>query len=273
MTAFRILDPFQTYFDLDGNLAAGGVLHFYEAGTTTDADVYGDEALSVNNGATIAIGTDGRPVDDIWGDGSLSYRCRVYASDGTLIRDRDNISLPGGTGNALPAMVSGEFLTSDGSNWLMAAIRQMLDPTGQANKIISSDGANALWIAKPTDGTPGTAGTNAAVTVTATSVKWSGGTGDLAYIQSGSGSAAASGGHTAGASVTFPVAFKGTPKVFVMPTSSTFASAGYLAAVAVTGQTTTGFNVSFDTNSSDGSNGNIVSALPFDWIAYGTIAA
>ena len=58
-----------------------------------------------------------------------------------------------------------------------------------------------------------------------------------------------------------------------MPTSSTFASAGYLAAVAVTGQTTTGFNVSFDTNSSDGSNGNIVSALPFDWIAYGTIAA
>lgn len=272
MTAFRILDPFQVYTDLNGALAAGGNLHFYTAGTTTDADVYGDEALTVNNGATIAIGTDGRAVDDIWGDGTLSYRCRVYAADGTLIRDRDNIGLPGGTGNALPAMVSGDFLTSDGSNWLTAAIRQMLDPTGQANKVIGSDGTNALWVAKPADGASGTNGTNAAVTVTSTSVKWSNGTGDKFFIQCGTGSAPASGGHTATVDITFGTPFKAIAAVAVSVTSGSFATAGYLAAQSVINKSTTGFTASFDTNSSDGSNGNIVSAIPFDWIAFGTVA-
>ena len=270
MTAFRILDPFQTYFDLDGNLAAGGNLHFYEAGTTTDADVYGDEALSVNNGATIAIGTDGRAVDDIWGDGTLSYRCRVYASDGTLIRDRDNIGLPGGTGNALPAMVSGEFLTTDGSNWLMAAIRQMLDPTGQANKVVGSDGTNSLWVAKPADGAAGTNGTNANVTVTPASVKWNNGSGDLFFIEMGSDTAPASGIPSTSKAITFATPFKTKPRVFPITTGNSYATDGKLGIPALTALTTTGFTVSFDTNTT---TDNIFADVPFDWIAFGTIAS
>lgn len=272
-TGFRILDPFQVYTDLTGKLAAGGNLHFYEAGTTTDADVFGDSALTVNNGATIAIGTDGRAEDDIWGDGTTSYRCRVYAADGTLIRDRDNISLPGSGSATLPAMVAGEFLTTDGSNWLMAAIRQALDPAGATNKVMASDGTNLVWIDKPKDGAAGTPGANAAVTATASSLKAGSGTGDLFFIETGSGSAPASGGHVASTTVTFATPFKTVPKVFPVVTSTSFATAGYHVALSAINASTTGFTVSFDTNSSDGSNGNIVSAVPFDYVALGTIAA
>jgi hypothetical protein len=273
MSAFRPFDPFLVFFDLAGNLAAGGTLHFYEAGTTTDADVYGDNDLSTNNGATIDIGTDGRAVDDIWCDGSVSYRCRVYASDDTLIADRDDISMPGASSSTIPTLVSGDFLTNDGSTMSWAAIRQALDPSGASNKLIGSDGTNLVWVDKPADGTSGDAGTNADVTVTSSSVKWSDGSGDQFFIQTGTGSAAASGGHTASATVTFGTAFKALAAVFVIPTSKTFASAGYQVANSITSKSTSGFDVYFDTNSSDGSNGNIISAIPFDYVAFGTIAA
>src|SRR5690348_9531177 len=97
MAAFRILDQSPVYFLLDGvTPAAGGRIEFYEAGTTTAKDVYGDQDLTVNNGSSITLGSDGRAVDDIWGDGS--YRVRVYASDDTLISDDDNVEIPGGAG-------------------------------------------------------------------------------------------------------------------------------------------------------------------------------
>lgn len=273
MSGFRILDPFQVYTDLTGKLAAGGTLHFYEAGTTTDADVFGDSGLQTNNGPTIAIGTDGRAEDDIWGDSSVSYRCRVYAADGTLIRDRDNISSPAAAAGALPAMVAGDFLSTDGSVWLMAAVRQMLDPTGQVNKLIGSDGTNAVWVDKPSNGTAGANGTNAAVTVTPSSVKWSNGTGDLFMIQGGSSSAPASGSKGTSVSVTFPTAFKTILIAFPVITSNSFAVSGYQATISSLNKSTTGFTASFDTNSSDGSNGNIVNPVPFDWIALGTVAS
>lgn len=275
MTAFRILDPFQVYTDLDGALASGGNLHFYEAGTTTDADVFGDDELSVNNGPIIAIGTDGRAADDIWGDGTLSYRCRVYAADGTLIRDRDNIGIPGGLGAALPAMVNGQFLTTDGSNWLMAAIRQMLDPTGQNNKIIGSDGTNAIWIAKPADGA---AGTNAGVTVSTTSFKWNGGSGDFALIQMGSATATAGGGKTASKAVTFGTAFKATPKVVITANNGPCSDSTIYARAIAASVSTTGFTADFSvktggTSADSQSTSNMVNDIDFDWVAFGTVAS
>src|SRR5690348_16916307 len=165
MSAFRPFDPFQVYTDLTGALASGGNLHFYTAGTTTDADVFGDNALSVNNGATITIGSDGRAVDDIWCDGSKSYRCRVYASDGTLIADRDNLSMPGSSSTSIPTLVANQFLTNANGVLLWAAIRQMLDPAGAANKVLGSDGTNAIWVDKPANGSNGAPGTNANITL------------------------------------------------------------------------------------------------------------
>lgn len=274
MTAFLMYDPRPVYLTLTGEVAAGGSLQFFAAGTTTPQDVYGDSGLTVNNGSTLTLGSDGRTSVEVWGDASLSYRVRLYDSNGALVFDQDDVAgASGGGSTTIPTLGTGQFLTNDGSQLLWADILQLPDPTGQAGKVLSTDGTNFTWVAKPADGTAGTAGTNAAVTVTPSSVKWSNGTGDLAYIQTGSGSAPASGAHTTSTSITFPVAFKTAPKVFIEVSSSTFASSGYLVAHSVTGVTTTGFNVAFDTNSSDGSNGNIVSAAPFDWIAFGTIAA
>jgi len=273
MSAFLMQDPRPVYLTATGEVAAGGSLQFFMAGTTTPQDVYGDPNLSINNGSTLTLGSDGRTSVEVWGDASLSYRVQLYDANGALQFDQDNVSGTGGAaGGAVPALQTGKFLTNDGAQMLWADILQLPDPTGQADKVLSTDGTNFTWITKPADGAPGAAGTNATVTVTPTSVKWSGGTGDKFFIQSGTGSAPASGGHTSTVDVTFPVAFKSIAAVMLMPTSGSFASAGYLVATAVTSKTTLKFTASFDTNSSDGSNGNIIAAIPFDWVAFGTIA-
>lgn len=278
MTSSVFTDPSPQYRTATGDVCAGGTLKFFASGTLNAQDVYSDSALTTNIGSEVSLGSDGRAdggsgTITVYLDDSLQYRAQLFDANGALQWDVDPVNPQSASGTTIPTLVSGDFLTNDGSQLLWDVIKQLPDPTGQSGKVVSTDGTTFTWIAKPADGGSGTNGTNASVTVTSTSVKWSNGTGDMAYIQSGSDSAPASGGHTSSKSITFPVAFKGTPKVFVNATSSTFASAGYLAALSVTGQTTTGFNVSFDTNSSDGSNGNIVSALPFDWIAFGTIAA
>lgn len=268
-TSFRPFDPFQVYTDLTGALASGGTLHFYAAGTTTDADVFGDNALTVNNGPTVAIGSDGRAVDDIWCDGTKSYRCRVYASDATLIADRDNIAMQV-SGTTLPTPVDGEFLVGASGLWVTAAIRQALDPTGQANKLEGSDGTNQVWVDKPSDGSDGTS-TQADVTVTSTSVKWSNGTGDLFFIQTGTGTAAATGTINTGATISFPVAFKAIAAVIISPTNDATGS-GYLPTWSVNTKTTTGASVEFGTN---GANPGVHFATTqnFDWIAFGTVAS
>lgn len=269
-TAFRPLDPFMAYTDLNGNLAAGGNLTFYAAGTTTAQDVFGDEALTVNNGNVIAIGTDGRAVDDIWCNGTLAYRCRVYAADGTLIIDRDNLALPGSGSLTIPALASGDFLTNNGTSLLWAAIRQALDPAGATNKVMGSDGANLVWVPAPTNGTPGTPGTNANITLGANSIKMNNGTGNFWLVQWGSATAPASGIPSTSQSITFPTAFMAAPNfVKVTVTGNSFANNGKLAVDAVTVKSATGFTVGFDTNTT---TDNIFGSVPFDWIAFGTVA-
>jgi len=245
------------------------------AGTATPQDVFGDSDLTVNNGSTLTLGTDGRTAVEVWGDPTLNYRIQLYDANGALVFDQDNVNGAGGAGSSgtIPALATGKFLTNDGSQLLWADVRQLPDPTGQADKVLSTDGTNFTWIAKPADGAAGAAGTNAAVTVAASSLKVGSGTGDLFFIQGGSSSAPASGGHTASKAVTFPTPFKTILAVLPVITSTSFASAGYDATVSAINKSTSGFTFACNTNSSDGSNGNIVSDVPFDWIAFGTIAA
>lgn len=264
MTAFRPLDPFQVYTDLNGNLAAGGNLHFYAAGTTTDVDVYGDEGLTVNNGPSIAIGTDGRAVDDIWADGTKTYRCRIYGADGTLIRDRDNIGVPGSGGLVIPSLVANEFLTNDGAVLLWNAIRQLPDPTGQSGKLLSNDGSNFTFVAAPTQPT-------SPITVTPDSFHAGSGVSGQPYtlIQCGSGSAPANGTWSTNASITFGTAYATTPFVFIIPTTNT-ASAGGIPTPVTLSKSLTGFSAFFN-NAETGSGGIINNPVTFDWIAIGTV--
>lgn len=272
MSAFLIGDPRPVYFNQTGEAAAGGRLVFSMAGTATPQDVYGDEDLTVNNGSTLTLGTDGRTSVDVWGDGTTPYRVQLYDANGALQFDVDNVGLPGGGGAAgsIPSLATGQFLTNDGSQLLWADIRQLPDPTGQSGKVLSTDGTNFTWITKPADGAAGTPGTNAAVTVTPTSVKWSNGAGDMFFIQGGSDSAPASGIASTNKDITFPTAFKSILAVSVNPTSNSVAGNGKFPIPMARNKTTSGFTATFDTN--DTVDGAIIGAVPFDWIAFGTVA-
>lgn len=260
MTAFRPLDPFQVYTDLNGNIAAGGNLHFYQAGTTTDADVYGDEALTVNNGPTIAIGSDGRAVDDIWSDGTKSYRCRVYGADGTLIRDRDNIGVPGSGGLVIPSLVANQFLTNDGAVLLWSLIRQLPDPTGQANKLVSTDGTDFTWVAQPSAPVV-TPGSNGNIVVGGVRIQW------------GNGTLPASGTQTANVGVTFATEFSGLPYAISLTQTAgpgAFSSGGGMLMLGATTQSASGFTCSADGNTGfDVGTPTITRTTAFQWVAFG----
>jgi hypothetical protein len=265
MTAFRILDQDPVYLDTQGNLLIGGTLQFYVTGSDTPADVYGDPGLTVNNGSSVTIGSDGRATVDIWGN--QAYRVRLYAADGTLVWERDPVEIAGGASQSIPTPVANQFLTSpDGTNLAWAAVLQVPDPTGESGKILGTDGTNILWQAAPTTPKP-------AIVVTDNSFKAGDGTsGDPIYfVQMGSTSAPASGSHTTSVSVTFPTAYASTPFVIVIPTTTSAATDSYFVIPSVTGKSPSNFTANFNTNSSDGSNGNIVNTVAFDWIAMGIV--
>lgn len=271
MTAFLMYDPRPVYLTQTGEVAAGGSLQFFAAGTTTPQDVYGDSGLTVNNGSTLTLGSDGRTSVEVWGDASLSYRVRLYDSNGALVFDQDDVAgASGGGSTTIPTLGTGQFLTNDGSQLLWADIRQLPDPTGQAGKVLSTDGTNFTWVAKPADGAAGANGTNASVTVTTTSTKWSSGAAPFAFYQMGSGSAPASGTKNTQQSVTFTTAFASTPTVIVIPTAA--AQGGVMPIPMLFSVSATGFTVYFGTND-DNAAATFITACTFNWIAFGTVAS
>lgn len=273
MSSFRILDPFQVYTNDDGTLAIGGSLTFYEAGTTTPEDVYADKDLTVNNGSSVAIGTNGKATKDIWGDATKSYRVRVYSVNNTLLDDVDYIGAVGAGGLVIPSLQTGEFLTNNGTSLLWSAIRQMLDPSGAAGKYLVSNGTAWTFENKPTDGD---AGTNAAVTVSTgfASIGDGSTTQDLLAIQWGSETAPASGTPGTSKAVSFGTAFKAINYVGINVTGTGYNSVGFYATPQALNKTTTGFTGSFNVAAHQGgsnSDANITGNIPFDWFALGTI--
>lgn len=261
MAAFRILSQSPVYFLLDGKTpAAGGRIEFYEAGTTTPKDVYGDQALTVNNGSSIELGSDGRASDDIWGDGS--YRVRVYAADDTLISDDDNVEIPGGAGTAVPALEAGKVLSNDGAVLQWLELQDIPDPTGQGGKILGSDGSSYVWQDPPeTPTVPLTVGT-ASLQAGNTNSK-------AFYIQSGTATAPASGTYTTSKAITFSKTFASVLHVSVTPQA--VEPGGPIVAYLTTPATTGGFTAVFDVAEGANANSSIASDVPFSWIAFGLV--
>lgn len=261
MPTFRILDPFPVYLDLAGNLAAGGSLKFYDSGTTTPRDVYSDPDKTVNNGSSILIGTDGRPVHDIWGDGS--YRVRLYDADGMLIDEADDVEIQGGGGSAIPALESGKFLTNDGALLAWDDIRQVPDPTGSSGKVLGNDGENLIWQAPPPPVVPD-------ITITSSSLQV-GATGSSKFlIQTGTDTAPASGTTSTTKTITFPTAYSTPLHVSVTPTSNS-QPGGPVVTYLSSAASTTGFTVAFDVAEGSSSDQNIINPVPFSWVAFGLV--
>lgn len=257
MPGFRILDQFPAYLDRLGLPASGGRLDFFETGTDTPKDVYGNPDLTVNNGSTVLIGTDGRTVKDIWGDGV--YRVRLYAADDTLIAEADTVQIPGGSGTVIPPLDANKFLTNDGATLLWQLIRQLPDPSGNAQKILSNDGANPVWIDRPSVPTP---------EVTPNVFAFGG-----FLIQWGTATAPSSGTRRTTVPVAFPRPFKSAPIVPPPNQPTSINPAGLIGTSQASSVGPNGFTASFDANiDNTGSSFNITSPFPFNWIAFGLAA-
>ncbi len=265
--SFRILDQNPVYIDSEGNPVADGELRFYESGTTTPKSVYGGPSLAPNNGSTVALDATGRASVDVWGDGN--YRVRLYDALGVQLWERDNVQQSGGSSSSLPSLVAGSFLSNDGAVLSWQSIKQVPDPTGSAGRYLTTDGTNWSWVQLPTAAQPDIvvaansfrAGTSANTT--------------KELLQTGTGSATASGNKSTSATVTFPTAFTLLEHVSITVTNDSVTSSGALVRVAVTTQSATGFTVKFSTTtggtSADNFSGtNIINAVPFTWLATGT---
>ncbi len=266
--AFRLYSKLEPQWGSSGQLLTGGYFKFYTAGTLTPKDVYGEKALTTNNGSTVLLDASGRPNVDIWGSGS--YFVELYDSDDVKQGEADNVEIPGGEATALPTLDADKFLTNDGSIMSWADVLQVPDPTGSADKILGTDGTTLSWIAKPADGA---AGASADVDVLSDGLRV-GDTGTPTTslrILRGTGTIAASGAHTASGSATFGVTFLAAPTVIVQATGGGVTGGGYHPIPSVTSVSTTGFSLAVNTNESSDSGANISSTVNYSYIAIGTM--
>lgn len=67
----RLVSPHQAYLDGNGDPLPGGLLYFYETGTTTPKNTYSDNDLATANTNPVVLNAEGRPDVDIWGSGEF----------------------------------------------------------------------------------------------------------------------------------------------------------------------------------------------------------
>lgn len=265
MAAFLLFDKITTWYGSSGQLLAGGQFRFFEAGTMTPKDVYGDRALTVNNGHVIALDASGRLAHECWADTTASYYVELYDADGVKHGEISRVEVPGGQGQVIPVPAPGEYLSGDGTNFLAVDLSDRLlpDQTGHSNKILGTDGATASWVPRPADGAPGVSDTS----YTSNSVR----VGKMLY-QFGSDTAPASGSISTTRTVTFPTAYVSPPRVFVIPVGGTQAGSAPPVTYLTSAPSNTSFSVAFDVAEGDRDSSNMINPVPFMWMAVGEIA-
>lgn len=87
----------QQYFDDSGDPLSGGLVHFYETGTTTEATTYSDEGLSSANANPVALDSAGRQ-PSIFFSGQL--KAVLKDSSGAIVETRDPVGLLSAIGGA-----------------------------------------------------------------------------------------------------------------------------------------------------------------------------
>jgi hypothetical protein len=269
--AFRLYSELDTFYGQSGQLLAGGYLTFCEAGTTAPKDVFGEEALSTNNGSTVALGSSGRPAVDVWGSGA--YFVELFDADDVKQGEADDVQIPGGEATALPALSAGKFLTNDGSIMSWAGVRQVPDPAGNASKVLGTDGTDLVWVSQPS-APPAPPDPEIVVSTTPNKSFQAGVSDDETkfYAQFGTGSAPATGAKGTSTNIDFPVEFAALWHVNVTPTISAATPSGALVDVSVTGSSATGFTANFNVSDDDNnSSWKISNTITFTWAAFGVL--
>lgn len=264
MSAFRLYSRIDTFNGLTGQLLANGWLTFCEAGTTTPANVYGEIGLTTNNGSTVQLDSSGRPDVDVWGDGA--YFVELFDAQGVKQGEADDVQNPSEGGLSIPALAADQFLTNNGALMQWAEIRQMPDPTGQDGKYPVADGSGYILVSPPVPPTP--PAPLIAVTATSVSLDDAGTAPNKFLIQTGTGSAPASGGRDTSGAVVFPVAFGTLLHVGVTPQGTGFP--GDIPRQSMAAQSAAGFTIAFKTGENSTSGvWDINSPIPFTWVAFG----
>lgn len=124
--ASRLLNQATVYLDDAGAPVAGGTLYFYETGTLTPRDVYGEKALTTNLGSTELLDSGGRQVNDIWLDGA--YTVILKDAAGVQVWSRDNVEAP----SELPSQTGevGKALKTDGTDPYWDTLQELPDYSG-----------------------------------------------------------------------------------------------------------------------------------------------
>lgn len=263
MPSFLLYDKCRVWFDDTGNVLADGYLKFYVAGSTTPQDVYGNRALSTNNGDTIALDAAGKLEHECWADATDAYFIEVYNASDVKVGEISYREVDGGVGQTIPVPNDDEVLGGDGVNFIVRSFREVPDPTGNANKILGTDGDLVLWVARPSDGANGESD------IENDDNGFSVGGIRVTY---GSGTGVNAGGRTQTANVVFPVEFGAAPDiVLVTVTNSVLSSAGNMPTYAVTSKSTTGCTIKFTMGELDDTRSqyDFTSAVQFNYVAYG----
>ena len=282
--ARQFLNPAPVLHDVLGiDPAFNGSLTFYEVGTTTEKDTWsryqqGDAYLNPN---PIPLDSAARSSVQIWGEGD--YTVVLKDADGETVWTRDWRPEQAGS-DELPAKESGKFLTTDGENWLLDDVRQVPDPTGYSGRVLSNDGANAIWMtaASLVSGLIPDAPEIDVDIQANRAVIGDGVSSTKLLIQWGTGTATGGGGgvYLINATVAFPVAYGALWWVGLTPNTAAVnaGDSGRLPATSVTGWTpgsgASSITANFATTEDDRSGGsNIQNPIPFGWIAIGTYTA
>lgn len=260
-------DPAPVFFDTLGLTAkpcAGGSLTFCEVGTTTEKTTWSDPDKTTPNANPVQLDSSGRANTRIWLEGA--YTITLRNGDGVVVWDRD-VDSGQGSGAAIPALVTGQFLTNDGSNLIWQDVRQVPDPSGSADYILGTDGSNLIWKAPP-EAPPA-----AEVTSVDRVVIKTGGDTDWQIVK-GTGTATASGLNQTTLAVEFAKPFKtGTvPNVTITPAPGG-QPGGPVCTYLTAPPTATGFTAGFDVAEGNSGQQNIVNPVVFQWIAQGQVEA
>jgi len=94
------------FFTTTGLPLNGGYLYTYQAGSTTSATTYSDNAGTIANTNPIQLGTDGRPQVEIWLTYGINYKFVLADSANAVIQTYDNlygiIGVQGTSGTSIP---------------------------------------------------------------------------------------------------------------------------------------------------------------------------
>lgn len=256
---------------------AGGYLKFYQAGTTTPQNVYGDNDLTVNNGSTITLDSAGHPTVDMWADTDTRFYVEVYAYGDVKQWDIDDVEVPGGPRQVIPIPDTDEVIGGDGTNLLVISLAGKLlpDPTGNNNKILGCDGSQWLAIAKPADGAAGVSD----IVIGSGSIKWSNGSSHM-LLQQNTDTVAGGGGLSTSDTVSFGTAYSATPVVDIIVTGATAATNAGNVEVdwRLSAVSATGFTVVFSSRTGGSSadlsgNSTLTGTINYAWRAIGPTAS